>query len=190
MNELQAAQNSKIELAKALLAIKSIATSADYDKVRSVLLPTQATEAVDNAIGGLSKEHEFALMCRLMGTATHLVHLEQRPTIEGDFLIPDFFARFQPGSTLDRKSPQDFSGYRCLVEVKSTKNMEFKIGGQKLKRLRAFADTMQLPLIFAVISKFRRILPMAYRRRFGSIKIFIEDNCKQPYYRHPQSSVG
>jgi hypothetical protein len=46
------------------------------------------------------------MMCRLMGTATHLVHLEQRPIISGDFIIPDFMARFAPSDLLRGLPPE------------------------------------------------------------------------------------
>lgn len=144
------AENDKVELAKALLAVRSIATEDAYDKVRAILLAPGTAATVDSAIRGLSQEDEFALMCRLMGTCTHLVPLEQRPIIDGDFLVPDFLARFQPGCVTHRKRASDSDGFRCLVEVKSTTKFQFKIGGKKLKRLRAFADQFGLPLIIAV----------------------------------------
>ena len=148
--ELGVTQNEKVELAKALLAVKSITPDSVFQKVREILVPTAAQAAVDQALHGLSKEDEFALMCRLMGTTTHLVHQEQRPVIDGDYLVPDFLARFQPGCTPFRVSSADSQGMRCFVEVKSTEGHSFKIGGQKLRRLRAFADQFGLPLMFAV----------------------------------------
>lgn len=143
-------QHEKVELAKALLAVRSIASAADFQKVRDILVPDTARVEVDRTIQGLSKEDEFALMCRLMGTATHLVPLEQRPVIAGDYLVPDFMARFQPSYTPLGKSKQDSQGFRCFVEVKSTQKDSYKVGGQRLSRLRAFADQFDLPLLFAI----------------------------------------
>ncbi|MBY0459396.1 MAG: hypothetical protein K2V38_18885 [Gemmataceae bacterium] len=143
-------ENEKVELAKTMLAVRSIASAEDFQKVRDILVPTAAKDAVDRAVQGLSKEDEFAMMCRLMGTATHLVHQEQRPVIDGDYLVPDFLARFQPDCTPLRKSSSDSQGGRCFVEVKSTEDNSFKVGGQKLRRLRAFADQFGFPLLFAV----------------------------------------
>lgn len=137
-------------MAKALLAVKSVVSEDDYLRVRSLLVHPDAGDRIDQAIHGLSKEDEFALMCRLMGTATHLVHLEQRPVVAGDYLVPDFLARFQPSCSVHGKTSSQSRGFRCLVEVKSTTNDKFKIGGKKLKRLRAFADQFGLPLLFAV----------------------------------------
>jgi len=149
-SETGVSENEKVELAKALLAIRSIASDSDFQKIRDILVPGAAQGAVDQAVRGMSEEDEFALMCRLMGTATHLVHQEQRFVIDGDYLVPDFLARFQPGSITLRKSREDSRAIRCFVEVKSTENDVFKIGGQKLRRLRAFADQFGFPLVFAV----------------------------------------
>ncbi|HVK08551.1 MAG TPA: hypothetical protein VM597_07210 [Gemmataceae bacterium] len=143
-------QNTKMELAKALLAVKSVASSEDFRKIREILVPKAVQAAVDEAVHGLTKEDEFAMMCRLMGTATHLVRMDQRPIIDGEFLVPDFLARFQPGCTPHRQKKDSSAGHRCLVEVKSTKKHSFKVGGKKLKLLRAFADQFGLPLLFAV----------------------------------------
>jgi hypothetical protein len=143
-------QNDKIELAKALFAVKSIASEVDYEKIRAILVGPGNARAVDQAIHGLSKEDEFAFMCQLMGTASHFVHLEQRPVIKGEFLIPDFLGRFQPGCTPHGKKSLEHNGFRCLVEVKSTRNDKFRIGGKKLRYLRAFADQFDFPLLFAV----------------------------------------
>ncbi len=148
--ETELSENSKVELAKALLAVRSVASAADCARIRSILVSPGAEDGIDRAVHGLSKEDEFALICRLMGRATHLVHLEQRPVIAGDYIVPDFLARFQPGCFVHGRSSSQSRGVRCLVEVKSTANDKFKIGGKNLKRLRAFADQFGLPLIFAV----------------------------------------
>lgn len=142
--------NAKIELAKALLAVRSVASQAEYEQIRSILTTEATADQVDRAVQGLSKEDEFVLMCRLMGTATHLTHLEQRPVVPGDYIVPDFLARFQPGCAIHDRRSSESKGMRCLVEVKSTTRDRFKIGGKKLRRLRAFADEFGLPLVFAV----------------------------------------
>jgi hypothetical protein len=143
----------KIELAK---IVKAIQDSGFVDKQQlsaiqqTLLTPSDNIPAINRAVAGLSEEDEFALMCRLMGTTTHLVPLEQRPIIVEDYLIPDFLARFQPGCEPYGFSKKDSLGFRCFVEVKSTDKARFKIGGSRLRRLRGFADHFELPLIFAV----------------------------------------
>jgi len=142
-------ENSKIERAKALLAAKSLTSPDGYATIESILAPNDA-ENVTRTIEGLSQEDEFALMCRLMGTATHIVPLEQRPIIKGEFIVPDFMVSFQPGCTPMKKPRQEHGGFRCFIEVKSTKDMKFKISGSALRKRRAFADEFGLPLLFAV----------------------------------------
>jgi hypothetical protein len=101
-------------------------------------------------MAGLTEEDEFALMCRLMDTTTHLAPLGQTPVFEGDYIVPDFLARFQPGCRLRGLDRQRNAGFGCLIEVKSTTKNHFHIGGRALKGRRAFADTFGLPLLFAV----------------------------------------
>lgn len=143
-------ENRKVEVAKALLAVKSVATEEQFQTVRTMLVDSDSLESVDRAINGLSKEDEFALMCQIMGTATHLVPLEQRPIIRGEFQVPDFLARFQPGCTPQGKKSSDCDGLRCLVEVKSTTKDTYRISANRLRRLRVFCDQFTLPLILAV----------------------------------------
>lgn len=115
-----------------------------------------------------------------MGTATHLVALEQRPIIPGDYIIPDFLARFQPGCSVCGFGREDSSGFECLIEVKSTSKDHFKIGGSRLRRLRGFAATFDLPLLFAV--RFLRfesnavwVIVDASRQGGTCVKITIQD---------------
>jgi len=142
---------SKIELAKALKAIRDVCPSEDdYERVKSVIVPPEGAKQVDAAVAGLSEEDEFALMCRLMGTTTHMVALGQRPVIGGDYIVPDFLARFQPGCFFHGFTKEDSSGFNCLIEVKSTRQFEYGVHGSQLRRRRNFAETFGLPLLFAV----------------------------------------
>jgi hypothetical protein len=141
---------TKIELAKALKAIKAISTNDQFEKVKKIYIQEENEESVLSAINGLSEEDEFAMLTKLMGTATHIIGLEQRPIIEGDYIVPDFFVNFRFGCSLKGKSSMDFLGFKCLIEVKSTQENVFKIGGSKLKKLRNFSDILGFPLIFAV----------------------------------------
>lgn len=144
-------QASKIEIAKRLKAIKDIAeTPEQYEAVKHALFPGQDLTDVEKSITGLSEEDEFALLCRLMETTTHLVRLEQNPIIAGDFIVPDFWARFQPGCRWGGLGPECSAGFTCLVEVKSTKEKSLKIGGSLLRRRRNLAKQFGLPLVFAV----------------------------------------
>lgn len=142
---------SKMEAAKRLKAVKDIAASKeDYEAIRRRVISEDEVEAVEKAIQGLSEEDEFALMCRLMGTATHMVRLDQNPIFKGDFIVPDFLARFQPGCFVGGKTSVDSAGYRCMIEVKSTNKEKYKIGGSELRRRRNFAKEFGLPLLIAV----------------------------------------
>lgn len=142
---------SKMEMAKRLKAVKDIAVSTeDYEAIRQIILASDEVKDVEKAIDGLSEEDEFALTCRLMGTATHMVRLEQNPIFKGDFIVPDFLARFQPGCFVGGKTQADSAGYRCMIDVKSTNKEKFKIGGSELRRRRNFANEFGLPLLLAV----------------------------------------
>lgn len=144
-------QASKIEIAKRLKAIRDIAeTPEQYEAVKHALFPGQDLTDVEKSIAGLSEEDEFALLCRLMETTTHLVRLEQNPIIAGNFIVPDFWARFQPGCRWGGLGPERSAGFTCLVEVKSTKGKSLKIDGSLLRRRRDFAKQFGLPLVFAV----------------------------------------
>ena len=145
-------EHKKVEMAKIVKAIRDtgFVDEEHFEAFKEVLIPPGSVAAVERTIKGLSEEDEFALMCRLMGTTTHLVALEQRPILLGDYLIPDFLARFQPGCSADGFSSEDSSGCRCFVEVKSTQEDKIRTGGSRLRRLRNLADQFGLPLLFAV----------------------------------------
>ncbi|WP_159100509.1 hypothetical protein [Porphyromonas cangingivalis] len=44
-----------------------------------------------SAVNELSEEDEFAVSTKLIGTATHIIGLEQRPIIKGEYVVLDFF---------------------------------------------------------------------------------------------------
>lgn len=142
---------SAIEIAKALKQVKAVADRAAYQQILGILAASQA-ERVGQAVAGLTQEDEFLLLCMLMGTATHLAPLEQRSAIVAGKSAPDLLARFQPHYWGSRGyvASSKHSGYRCFVEVKSTKESEFAMGGAALQRLRGFAEAFELPLVFAV----------------------------------------
>jgi hypothetical protein len=144
------ARVSKIETAKALKAIKSVVSAEEYKHIQQIIGAGFDLKETERAVAGLGEEDEFALLCRLMNTATHLVHLEQRPIIRGDYIVPDFLTRFQPGFSEKGYSSADSSGFSCLVDVKSTSRRKFSIGGSELRRRRNFATTYGYPLLFAV----------------------------------------
>lgn len=142
---------SKIEVAKALKAIKSVSSKSQIEQVVNLFSESEDDRIYfERAINGLSEEDEFALLTRLMNTATAIIGLEQRPILEGKYIIPDFFVSFKPHCTIKRQSNNNFKEYKCLVEVKSTEKDKFKIGGSKLQRLRNTADKLGFPLIFAI----------------------------------------
>jgi hypothetical protein len=139
----------KIEIAKALKAVKAILPGDQFEKVKEIIAPPLQLDTT-REMAGLTEEDEFALMCRLMGTTTHLTPLGQTPVFEGDYIVPDFLARFQPGCLLRGWNRQQNAGFRCFIEVKSTTQNHFQTGGRALKGRRAFADIFGLPLLFAI----------------------------------------
>ena len=138
-----------IEIAQALKAVRGVLPTSEFERVRDILVQGRHVDA-GRALAGLNEEDEFAVLCRLMCTTTHLVPLGQRLLLRGDYIVPDFLARFQPGCSFRGWTQADNDGFSCLIEVKSTKKNHFHVGGLLLQRLRRFADTFGLPLLFAV----------------------------------------
>jgi hypothetical protein len=103
-----------------------------------------------SAVNGLSEEDEFALLTKLLGTAKHIIGFEQRPLVEGEYIVADYYLTMKPGCSTHGKSRDKFPDYKCVVDVKSTEKDVFKIGGKRLQRLRNFSDLLGLPLYFAV----------------------------------------
>lgn len=153
MSNMTSKAPSRIEIAKALRQFKALTTTDQYKRI-STIVAESMTDTPDDAVEGLSQEDEFVMLCVLMGTSTHLAPLEQRPSIATGIMAPDLLARFQPpydDHSGTRYPASRHGGYRCLVEVKSTTNAKFKIGGQPpLDRLRQFAKSFDMPLVFAV----------------------------------------
>lgn len=146
-----AASLSKIESAELLKTLQAALPENEYSQVKGYLVTacSDATEEeIDRAIQGISEEDEFLLMSYMMGTATHLAPLFQRPLIKQDYIIPDLLASFQinKGNT-DLSTHQPL---KCFVDVKSTGKDKCKVGGGELRRLREFADHFGLPLLLAV----------------------------------------
>jgi len=142
-------QPSPIEIAKALRQVKGVTDDRQYGEVLQAIAGRQA-KTVTHAVAGLTEEDEFILMCVLMGTATHLAPLEQKVSIGMGLKAPDLVARFQPGFSTRGILLSRHTGYKCFVEVKSTKKDKFHMHGNALKKLRQFADAFGLPLVFAV----------------------------------------
>ena len=141
---------TRIELAKALKAIKAVATIEQFEETKKLYIQEGGEGSVMSAVNGLSEEDEFAMLTKLMGTATHIIGLEQRPLIEGKYIVPDFIVNLKMGNAVNGKSSKDFDGFKCLMEVKSTEKDNFKIGGSRLQRLRNISDLMGFPLMFAI----------------------------------------
>lgn len=142
---------NKMKVAIALKALRETGISREkYERIAAELVPQNHVEAVGNAISGLSEEDEFALNCRLMGTATHLVKLDQTPLIPGKEIVPDFFGQFRAGCRVAGIKKDRAHLLRCLIEVKSTEKKVFEIKSSALKRRLKFAQLLQLPLFIAV----------------------------------------
>lgn len=152
---------SRIEIAKTLKQVKAVATPEQYSQVATILAGDSYSS--DEAVHGMSQEDEFIILCMSMGTATHLAPLEQRPSIAIGAGAPDILARFQPPCNAGFKTSvgrEHHSGYRCVIEVKSTKSDELKFRGAALRKIRSFADSFGLPLVFAV--RFTRFFNNAF----------------------------
>lgn len=141
---------TKIELAKALKSIKAIATDEQFEKTKQIFIQAGGEDSVMSAVNGLSEEDEFALLTKLLGTAKHIIGFEQRPLVEGDYIVADYYLTMKPACSTHGKSKDKFPDYKCVIDVKSTEKDLFKIGGSRLQRLRNFADLLGLPLFFAV----------------------------------------
>ena len=144
---------SKMELAKALKQVKALSDPEDYKKISDILCPKDLVEDVEKAISGLSEEDEFILLSKLMKTVVHVSPLEQRHEKVLSSSAPDILMTFQPGFRAKGISPKSHEGYQCLVEVKTTAKNKFKMSGKALSKLRTYADTYGLPLLFAVRMK-------------------------------------
>jgi len=141
---------TKIELAKALKAIKAVATEEQFEQTKNIYIQPGGEDSVMSAVNGLSEEDEFALLTKLLGTAKHIIGFEQRPLVEGEYIVADYYLTIKPACSTHGKSRDKFPDYKCVIDVKSTEKDLFKIGGSRLKRLRNFADLLGLPLFFAV----------------------------------------
>jgi hypothetical protein len=141
---------TKIELAKALKAIKAVATNEQFEQTKKIYIQPGGEESVMSAVNGLSEEDEFALLTKLLGTAKHIIGFEQRPLVEGEYIVADYYLTMKPACSTHGKSKDKFPDYKCVIDVKSTEKDMFKIGGSRLQRLRNFADLLSLPLFFAV----------------------------------------
>jgi len=141
---------TKIELAKALKAIKAVATFDQFEETKKIYIQPGGEDSVMSSVNGLSEEDEFALLTKLLGTANHIIGFEQRPLVQGDYIVADYYLNMQPGCYIHNKGREKFTEYKCVVDVKSTEKDKFKIGGSKLQKLRNFADLFNLPLYFAV----------------------------------------
>ncbi|HBS85679.1 MAG TPA: hypothetical protein DEA97_03930 [Bacteroidales bacterium] len=141
---------TRIELAKALKTIKAVATEEQFEQTKKIFIQPGGEDSIMSAVNGLSEEDEFALLTKLLGTAKHIIGFEQRPLVEGEYIVADYYLTMKPACSTHGKSSDKFSDYKCVIDVKSTEKDLFKIGGNRLQRLRNFADLLGLPLFFGV----------------------------------------
>lgn len=144
-------RRSRMEEAKALRSIRGITGSdEEFEKVRDTLFP-QPDPARDRALVGLSQEDEFAILCRLMGTCTHLARLDQTPLVKTTMIVPDYLASFAPGCSVRGMSKQQVNlTYSCFVEVKSDDHQKYRISEKDLRRREEFPHHFGLPVVFAI----------------------------------------
>lgn len=149
--KMNVASLSKIESAELLKTLKATLPGKEYSQVKGYLVAACSEaneEEIDHAIAGISEEDEFVLMSYMMGTATHLAPLFQRPIIKHDYIVPDLLASFQINKGNDDISLRQ--SLKCFIDVKSTNRDKCKVGGSQLRRRREFADHFNLPLFLAV----------------------------------------
>lgn len=141
---------SRIEFAKRLKAIRDVVSDRHYQAIVALLLSPEQVPAIERAMDGLSEEDEFAVMTRLMGTASLLVPLVHSPIFGRDFTVPDFLGLFDVTLSEDGGVQPHNGLFKCLIEVKSTIREEFHFSGKALARLRFAAQQLGYPLLFAV----------------------------------------
>ncbi|NQV18296.1 MAG: hypothetical protein HQ534_07135 [Armatimonadetes bacterium] len=141
---------TRIELAKALKAIKAVSTEEQFEQIKKMYIQPDDEDSIMSAVNGLSEEDEFALLTKLLGTANHIIGFEQRPLVEGEYIVADYYLNIKPACSIHGKNKDKFPDYKCVVDVKSTEKDLFRVGGKRLQRLRNFADLLGLPLFFAV----------------------------------------
>jgi len=141
---------SDIQRAKALKAIRAVASDEQFARISRELVSEEEASKLAPKIAGLTEEDEFAVLCRLMDTVSHISALEQAPIIPGDSIAPDFLVRFQPGLWCEGKGREYHRGFPSFVEVKSTPDLKWHLSGSQLKKRRNFAVAFGLPLLFAV----------------------------------------
>lgn len=141
----------KMRIANAVKTVRDLGLDeAEFQKVYRILVPEANVGEIDSALLGLGEEDEFALVCRLMNSTTHLVRLDQTPLIASREISPDFLARFKAGCRVCGVSRENAVPLTCLVEVKSTEKSVFEMKRSLVQRRVQFAAMLGLPLLFAV----------------------------------------
>ena len=106
---------------------------------------------VDQILGGLAQEDEFAIFCKIMGTCESISRIDQTPIIESTEKAADFLASFRPGISTKGLSSEDVGvTVSCFVEVKSCSKTKFKISEKDLNSRKKYAARFGLPLMIAV----------------------------------------
>lgn len=166
--------NEKIELARLLLELGARPIiDAEYYEIRAKLISSYSGDKgqLADAEKGLEQEKIFALLCRLMGTATSITPLSQLPIVKGDEIAVDLAAGFRPNCTIAGLTNEKFTDFTCLIEVKSTRKHSFRYTGAGLRRRRNFAKRFGLPLFFAV-----RFMTFAN----AAIWVLVQDDPQKP----------
>lgn len=143
---------------KTLRMIRDHISTQEYNRIKSMLGFDGDEKNLFGRLAGLDNEDSFAEICYSMGTATHIIKLNNNPRYCDDYKVPDLFIRFQPGAEYYKFDKDDVAGANILVEVKSTSKSTKKISGEYLRKLRKAADVMGYPLFIATrfIEEYRR----------------------------------
>ncbi len=91
---------------------------------------------------GLPREDEFSVLCGWLGKCDLIHKLDQKQTPKASaqiYQVPDLFSVFRVG---ERHIP-------VLIEVKSSRDNVLSFRPDYTKRLRAYADLLELPLLVA-----------------------------------------
>lgn len=143
---------------KTLRMIRDHISNQEYDRIKSILGFDGDEKNLFGRLSGFDNEDSFAETCYAMGTATHIIKLNNNPRYCDEYKVPDLFIRFQPGVAYYKHDKESVIGANILIEVKSTSKSAKKVSGDYLKKLRKAADVMGYPLFIATrfIEEYRR----------------------------------
>src|SRR5713101_7929401 len=134
---------------KTLKAVRDYISIGEFERLRKVIAPRYPQRDLVKRLRGLTEEDLFIRLSRLSGTLAYATRFDQEPLVPSDYIPADFLCHFRPSRSLEAAGIDPSEHLTCLVEVKTTETSGVRIGGQELKRRRAFAELLGLPLLVA-----------------------------------------